>query len=189
MIEDCDTVDIVRFIIGLFSEALGEEEDRVITVGTGVGQPTGYASGGLGIQCQAVGGNLGFDDIIDLIYLLPAKWKKAASFYVHKNNIRELRKLKDSENRYIWMDSPAPGQPSTIYGYPVIEDNNLSEAEIYFGDLKKAYYLGDRKRMTVKISNDESKAFEQDQTAIRVVQRVAGTVVRPTGLKCLNSIP
>jgi len=43
--------------------------------------------------------------------------------------------------------------------------------------------------MTVKISQDESQAFQKDQTAIRVVQRIGGTVVRPTALKCLNSIP
>lgn len=169
------------------------ELSRVTTVGTGVGQPTGYASGGLGITCQAVTGNLSFDDIIDLIYLLPTKYRKRgnAKFYIHTNNIKELRKLKDSDARYIWLDAVAQGQPSTIYGYPVIEDNNLPLSEVYFGDMRQAYLRGIRhKTMRVLISQTATvETWEKDRTGIRVVQRAAGTIVRPNALKCLNSIP
>ena len=69
------------------------------------------------------------------------------------------------------------------------DTNNLPESEIYFGDLKYAYWMGDRQKMTVKISQDTTQAFTQDQTAIRVVSRIAGTVVEARALKCLNTIP
>jgi len=183
------TFDVVKLIISLFSEALGNEEDRVITAGTGAAQPTGYASGGLGIQAVACGGNLSFDDIINLIYLLPQKYQKNATFTVHRSNIRELRKITDTNGRYLWQEPLSAGQPATIYGHPVREDNNLSEAEIYFGDFKHAYWLGDRSQMAVKISTDTTEAFTKDETAIRVVQRIAGTVVEARALKVLNGIP
>ena len=183
------TFDVVKLIIELFAEALGTEEDRVITAGTGAAQPTGYASGGLGIQAVACAGNLDFDDIINLIYLLPQKYQKNAIFTVHRNNISQLRQVKDTNGRYIWQEPLSLGQPATIYGHAVIEDNNLGEDEIYFGDFKHSYWLGDRSQMAVKVSNDTETAFIKDQTAIRVVQRIAGTVVEPHGLKVLNTIP
>ena len=100
-----------------------------------------------------------------------------------------MRKIKDSNGRYLWQEPLSAGQPATVYGFPVIQDNNLSEAEIYFGDLRYAYWLGDRQQMTVKISQDTTEAFTKDQTAIRIVSRIAGTVVEARALKLLNSIP
>lgn len=188
LIADSTEIDVVDLIVSLFAEALGEEEDRVITVGNGTTEPEGYAVAS-GIGTRAVDGNLSFDDIIDLEYDLPQKYHKNAKFYVHRSNIRELRKLKDNDGRFIWQDPLAPTQPATIHGFPVFEDNNLSEAEMYFGDLKQAYWLGDRQKMTIKISQDTETAFTKDQTAIRVVARIAGTVVRVQALKKLNSIP
>lgn len=187
LIEDSTEIDVVKFIIQLFSEAIGNEEDAVITAGNGTTQPTGYSTAT--IASVACSGNLDFDDMINLEYLLPAKYNRGAKFYAHRNNIREMRKIKDSNNRYLWMDSVAPGQPATFHGFPVVEDNNLPESEIYFGDLKKAYWLGDRQMMTVKISNDTETAFTHDQTAIRVVSRIAGNVVLEAALRKLNSIP
>lgn len=189
LISDSTQINVVDLIISLFAEAIGIEEDRVITAGNGVGQPTGYASGGLGIQAVACAGNLDFDDIINLEYLLPNKYNVGAKFYVHRNNIREMRKIKDTNGRYLWQEPLAAGQPATFHGFPVVQDNNLSEAEIYFGDLKYAYWLGDRQQMSVKISQDTTEAFTKDLTAVRVVARIAGNVVEPRALKVLNGIP
>ena len=42
--------------------------------------------------------------------------------------------------------------------------------------------------MTVKISQDTTQAFTRDQTAIRVVERIAGTVVLTASLKKLTGV-
>lgn len=44
LVEDCDTFDVVRLIIELFAERIAEEEDKVITSGSGTGQPTGLTN-------------------------------------------------------------------------------------------------------------------------------------------------
>jgi HK97 family phage major capsid protein len=188
LIADSTDIDVVNFIIRLFSEAIGEEEDRVITRGNGTSEPTGFATATISSRSVA-GSNLSFDDLINLEYDLPQKYHRNAKFYVHRNNIRELRKMKDSQGRYLWQDPVSASSPATFHGYPVIEDNNLSESEIYFGDLKMAYWLGDRQQMTVKISQDTETAFTKDQTAIRVVSRIAGNVVRAQALRKLTNIP
>ena len=55
--------------------------------------------------------------------------------------------------------------------------------------MKQAYWLGDRQKMTVKISNDTETAFTKDQTAIRVVSRIAGNVVNGFAVKKITNIP
>jgi len=166
-VEDCDTFDVVKLIIGLFADEMAQEEEKVMTAGT----------------------DLDFDDVIGLIYALPSKYRMRAVFLSHNANIRELRKVKDSQNRYIWMDSPAPGQSATIHGYPVYENNHLPESEIYFGDFKLGYWLGDRKRMTVTVSREAGTAWEKDQVGIRVVERIAGNCILEAAMRKLTSIP
>lgn len=191
LVEDSTEIDVIDLIVTLFSEALQREEDKVITTGNGTTQPTGLttALAATTISSVTCAGNLSFDNMINLEYSLPQKYQTAAKFLVHRNNIRELRKLKDDNGRYYWMEPVAVGQPATFHGYPVIENNNLPEATIFFGDYKMGYWLGDRKKMSVKITQETETAFVRDQTAIRVVQRIAGNVVLGEAMKALISIP
>jgi len=187
LIADSDQIDVVKTIISLFATEISIKENQAIAAGTGVGQPTGLVTATItNVTCS---GNLDFDDIIDLIYALPSGYRPNASFLVHNANIKELRKIQDGSGRYIWQDAMGQGLTATIYGYPVYECNHLPESEIYFGDFKRGYYLGDRQRMTVKITQDSETAFTKDLTGIRVVARLAGNVVLADAIRCLNSIP
>ena len=190
LIEDATDFDVVRLIVSLFSEAIGEEEDRVIWRGNGTTQPTGIVVARVAgaIAAIAAGGALSYDDVINLTYSLPGKYHRNAKYYCHRNLIRELRKLKDSNNQYLWQPSQQAGEPPTLGGYPVVEASQLPEKEMYFGDLKQTYWLGDKGQMTVKISQDTTQAFTRDQTAIRVVHRVAGNVVLGEACKALTGL-
>ncbi|TAK94174.1 phage major capsid protein [Patescibacteria group bacterium] len=189
LIEDSQEIDIVNFIVGLFAERIGDEEDRVIAMGNGTTEPTGFTTSGNGVATIANNGALSFDNVINLEFALPSRYTQNAKFYTSRKTTRELRKLKDSYGRYLWTDPVAVGQPATFHGYPVIENTHIPDTMIAFGDLKKAYWLGDRQRMTVKVSQDTETAFVHDQTAIRIVERIAGTVVQPYALKLLTNIP
>lgn len=191
LIEDSTEVDIVNFIIGLFSEAIGEEEDRVVWRGNGTTEPTGIVTAQAAGTIAGISGAAGLtvEILIDLVHALPAKYSKNAKLYLHRNNIREMRKLKDSNGRYYWVDPVTSSTLPQFMGYPVVETNELPEAQIYFGDLKQTYWLGDRQRMTVKVSNDTETAFTKDQTAIRVVSRVAGNVVLGAACRAITAIP
>jgi HK97 family phage major capsid protein len=76
-----------------------------------------------------------------------------------------------------------------MLGKAVYENDYVGEATILFGDFKRAYALGDRKKMTVKVTQDTETAFTKDQTAIRVVARIAGNVWDDRALVALISIP
>lgn len=181
--------DLVNLIINMFAQKLAEERERVVVAGSGVAQPTGIFTAAAVATINATATGLTFDDIINLIYTLPAKYRANASFIIHNNVVRELRILKDGNNRYLWQDAVAPGQPATIYGYPVIEVYDCPEDEIAFGDYKFGYWLGDRQRMSVKVSQDTETTFTQDKTAIRVVERYGGDVIVPNAIRKLIAIP
>jgi len=190
LIEDSVDIDIVKFIISLFSEAIGEEENRVIWVGNGTTQPTGIvtARAAAAIPTFVAPGGLCFDAIIDLVYALPGAYHKNAKFYIHRQNIRNIRKLKDLDNRYLWAESQIKGEPPTLIGFPVIESNQISADEMFFGDMKKTYWLGDKNRLSVKVTQDTETAFTKDQTAIRVVERIAGNVVLGNAMRSMTGI-
>ena len=185
---DDSAFDLTNVLVRRFAEKIAEEEDHVIINGSGVGRPTGIFVNA-NVATRACAGNLDFDDIIDLIYDLPVKFRSKAEFIVHPTNVRELRKLKDTTGRYLWQDPVSVGQPSTIHGYPVIENYWAPESQISFGDYRYGYWLGDRQNMTVKITNDTETTFTQDKTAIRVVERIGGDVIFPNAIRKLITIP
>jgi HK97 family phage major capsid protein len=188
LLGDCDTFDILALVRTLFAERIAREEDRVISVGSGTGQPTGLSNCG-SFPAVTCSGNLDFNDIIDLMYTVPAKYRIGASFLVHNENIGELRKVQDGNNRYIWQDAVAPGQPDTIYGYPVYENQHIGEATIYFGNWKEVYILGDRQQMTLQTTQTTETAWYKDLTSVRVVERIAGTCVNVKAGAKLQTIP
>lgn len=188
LIEDSDIFDVVQMIINQFAEAIADEEERVIWVGNGTTQPQGIDSAGTIGTVAAV--NQDFDDLITLHYQLPRKYRRNAAFFANDATIANIRKLKDSNNNYIWVNhSPTAnvtGSPGSILGKPVISSDWVPDNTIFFGDMKIAYFLGDRKRMAVKISQDTTEAFTKDETAIRVVSRLGGQVVQPLAARELT---
>tara|TARA_R110000868_G_scaffold234542_2_gene488254 strand:- start:1068 stop:1757 length:690 start_codon:yes stop_codon:yes gene_type:complete len=184
---DDSAFSLSEILVRRFATKIAEAEDKAIIAGSGSGQPTGLFTAT--VASITAGGNLGFDKIIDLITLLPVKYRKNAKFLVNPANVGELRKLKDSQGRYLWLDSLAPSAANSVLGYPVIESYWVPESQIMFGDYKEAYWLGDRQKMTVKITQDTETAFTQDKTAIRVVERIGGNVVFADALRKITSIP
>jgi HK97 family phage major capsid protein len=61
--------------------------------------------------------------------------------------LKQIRKLKDTTNQYLWSPGLAGGQPETILGKPVIINNNMAVPAttvkaILFGDFSY-YYIAD----------------------------------------------
>ena len=189
LIDDSDQIDVVQLIITLFAEKIAEEEERVITRGNGTTEPTGLEQARIDATIASRAAvNQDFDDIIDLEHDLPSKYRRNAVYLVHNEDIRELRKLKDSDGRYLWADPVADGQPATFHGKKAFENNHLVLGTLFFGDFRRGYWLGDRQRMTVKISQDTTQAFTQDMTAIRIVFRIAGNVVFANAIRALTGL-
>lgn len=185
--EDVIQFNLIDKVVQMLSDAIAEEEDRVITTGNGTGQPVGIRNCSIG-SIASTTGQLSFDDMINLIYLLPAKYRQNAVILATNKNIREMRKLKDSQGRYLWQEAIAQGQTETFYGYPIFENNNLSDSEIYFGNLKRLYTLGTKNGISLTISNTAGDAWTKDLTGIRVVLREGGNCVLENACRKLTGI-
>lgn len=180
-------INLANFVIELFAEAIAAEEDKAFFTGSGTGRPRGITQETL--TTVAAGATLDFDDIIDLIYSVPqaVRTKRSTAFVGNLTAMKLLRKVKDSNNDYIWRDggmfrgevAKGPGLPvAQCYGYSFYEQNDLGR-EIYFGDWK-FYLIGDRQQITVSRTREGGDAWRRDSTEYKAVERVDGRVVMTT---------
>jgi len=96
--------------------------------GTGTGEP-------LGVFCQSASGisaNRDFstgntttaisaDNLIEVKYALKAQYRNGAQWIFHRDAIKQIAKLKDGEEQYLWRQGLAAGAPDTILNLPVNE--------------------------------------------------------------------
>lgn len=71
-------------------------------------------------------------------YLLKKKYRSRADWLLHRDHIAYAAMMKDSQNNYIWKESLAAGEPSTLSGIPVEESEwmpNTFAASNYIGIL------------------------------------------------------
>jgi HK97 family phage major capsid protein len=187
------TIDIVRFIIERFAEAIATEEDNAFFTGNGTTQPTGLE--GQVTNSTAVGAAFNFDDINNLMYAVRQSVRRGpnTAFVGHQSVIQKIQQMKDGNNNYIWRiggtlnDGQTGRLPDTIYGIPVYEQNDLNQDRLYFGDFSK-YIIGDRQQLTVSTTDEGGDAWIRDHTDIKAVERVAGNVVLPGAFARLTGI-
>lgn len=187
LIED-SVYDLVTVLIRRFAQSILEIEERAFLVGNGTTQPEGLFTNS-SIAATAINANLTIDHLINLEYSLQKKFRKGAKYLINGVNVRELKKLKDTNGRYLWMDGNVQaGTPPTLNGYEVVDHDDVPEGQVMFGNFKLGYVIGDRKGITVKVTDDTETTFTQDKTAIRVVKRVGGIVVFPSYFKKLTGV-
>jgi len=188
LLEDAN-VDIAKFLITLFGEAIAREEDRVALKGnTGGTDPfDGLLYAANVAELSLASGNTSFsdvtaDDLLDLAMKVKTT-ERSRGVYVMNPEVRNvIKKLKDSNGNYIYQN-PGANAPATIWGYPVVEadqmpslsDDAADTAFIAFGNLKHIY-ITDRKKMTVATSTEA--AFTTDEVVVKVTQR-EGIAVAP----------
>lgn len=95
------------------------------TTGTGTGQPQGVLTAApIGVT-GATGSTLTctLDNVLDLIHSVDPVYRQGARFMCHDQTLQMLRKLKDTNGRYLWQpyDNGAVAGPpgDTIWGYPL----------------------------------------------------------------------
>lgn len=138
-----------------------EAEDAAFYSGNGTDKPSGLMNAPLattGDDARALGtlqnketasiGAVDADDLIDLVYMIKAGYRGASQFLCSTNTLAAIRKLKDSQNQYLWQPSVQAGEPSQVLGYGVVESNQVADIansanSVLFGDYKKAYKILD----------------------------------------------
>ncbi|MFJ7049042.1 phage major capsid protein [Streptomyces sp. NPDC101112] len=129
-------------------ERIGRRAARAWTTGTGVDQPEGLvtsaAVGKTGANGQTT--SVIYDDLIDLEHSVDSAYRANARYLMHDSTLKVIRKLKDSQQRPLWVPIPAPGFPATINGFEYTLDNSMpipaaSAKSIAFGDFRAGFLI------------------------------------------------
>lgn len=173
---------IYTYLTNLMSEQIALKEDLAFLTGSGTGQPTGITSYTLGYQpAAAVTG----DALINLFHHVKPADRVSACWIMSSQAVAEVRKIKDTTNRYLFAEAlTADGFP-TLMAKPVLETDQVGR-NILFGNLK-AYFIADRTsreggRISVRVSDQATvggySMFERNEVAIRVEERTDGELTR-----------
>jgi len=197
MLDDSE-IDIEAWLAGEVDVEFAYQEGKAFVSGDGVKKPRGlltYAAGGTnlhplgGIEVIPSGaaGAITGDGLLDLVYALPETFTGNAKFAMNRNTMLKIRKLKDSDNNYLWQPSLQAGQPSTLAGYaiadipdmPGVAANSLAVA---FGDFKRAYKILDRVGVRVLRDPYTKKPYVMFYTT----KRVGGGLENPECMKFMK---
>ena len=163
----------------LWPEAIAYFEDDAFINGSGVGEPLGYLNGGSLITVTQAGGtpDIVFEDVATMFSrMLPGSIQRAV-WIAAIDTFPTLAQMElSSGSPAVWLNNGiAGGPPMTILGRPVIftekvpavtNANQLSLVDFGY------YLLGDRQAMQFETSPHYK--FANDQTAVRIIERVDG---------------
>ncbi|HDZ8013878.1 TPA: phage major capsid protein [Citrobacter amalonaticus] len=139
-----------------------EQEDIAFTSGNGTKKPKGFlayastldpdktrAFGTLQHILSGAAAGVTADAIIKLVYTLRKVHRNGAKFMMNNNSLFAIRILKDSEGNYLWRPGLELGQPSSLVGYGVAENEQMPDIAadakaIAFGNFKRGYTIVDR---------------------------------------------
>jgi len=143
-------IDIEAYIQGLLAVRLGRITAKHFTVGTGTTQPHGIVVG----STQGVAGGAGtatsvtYDLLVDLEHSVDPAYRSApgVGFMMHDTTIKALRKIKDGNQRPIFVPgyeqgNPA-GAPDRLIGRPIYVSQEMAAMaanakSILFGQFSK----------------------------------------------------
>ena len=189
-------VALEAILVDSFSRARARKEETAFVVGTGHSnqQPEGILNGTTVTRVEgATADVIVVDDFLDLIYAVPAQYRRNGKILVPSTTELAMRKLKSggSEALYLWQPNVQAGQPATFAGYPVLAQEDIGPIGAslacdiaIFGDIQAGYRVVDRMGMKVQ------RLLELWATAglvgLLVSSRVTGGVIRADALRILN---
>lgn len=186
MVED-EGVDIISFLGENTGVSIGVKVNTDLTIGTGTSQPRGIAlDTTLGVTGgAAVAGAFTADNLIDLVYSVNQAYRRqpGCAWQMRDASIAAVRKLKDSQNRYLFEPSLQVGQPDNLLGFPLYSNPDvaavaLGARSVLFG-LAKKYFV--RQAGAVRLDRSDEFAFNADLITFRATLRLDGALVDTTG--------
>ena len=201
-----DTVfDIEGYYKRKTADRFMRKEEEAFVKGDGVEKPRGLitypetaANDHSGVE--AINGgtadDISADDILNLETQLKVFYRKGARFACNRFTLREIRKLKDSSNRYLYEHDKSFEKGSllaSLIGYPIsiLEDLDGPNAAgtfvtgnkvLYFGNFKQAYAI--RERTGYILTRDA--ITQPDIIKLYTLKRCGGGLVAGDAMKALK---
>lgn len=137
---------------------------------------------------------LDYDFVNGMIHAIAAPRRMGAAFFTNRTVLEIIRGVKDLQGRPLFIESTTPAQPSTLFGYPIIESEAMptsttvgsGEGFMVFGNLRNCVRIYDRQELIVDVTAqgyvNSVDLFSTDQVVVKHMRREAIIVARPAGL-------
>ena len=170
----------VPFVVEQATEEIARKISADLTTGSGTGQPQGVDLATTNTATSAAVNAWTADELIDVFHGIVSGYRKNAVWMLNDSTVQAFRKLKDGDGHYLWVPGMAAGVPDTLFGKPVVTDNDVmalgtGNESVIFGDLRRAYMVRIVGGMDVARSDDF--AFDTDLVTWRFVARADGALV------------
>ena len=199
---DDSAFDIEQWLADRVAEKFLRSESDAFVNGTGVNQPSGFLTKTLVANDSWTWGNIGYvatgiagdfdannpgDALIDLVYSLAAEYRAGSAFLMNSKTAGEVRKMKDNQGRFLWMEGLSAAQPPLLVGYPVMivedmPDIAVDSHSIAFGNFEKGYTIAERPDL--RILRDPYSA--KPNIMFYATKRVGGDVSDFAAIKTLK---
>jgi len=202
-------IDLWADATNRFARAYARQEDNLVFNETSGSSPKNKGItqvSGTNVVEIANLADLSFEDLVDMIYGVPSASGDNGRFFLNRTMLGEVMKMKDQNDRPLWLPGVASGAPATILNRPYeltevlnsVDDADAGEAIAVYGDLKFVT-LGERNSLSVKIfdtglvgdpddedQSDQINLMTQDAQAMRVVKRMNAIVRFPAAFSVLK---
>jgi len=169
------------------TEQFAVAEGAAFVTGTGVGKPEGFiTNASVGVTNSGSAAAITADGMLTLKHALKTAYARNANWAMNRTTLGSVRKLKGSDNNYLWVPGIANGAPNTIDGDPYIEVPDMaSEAAnakpLAYGDFRRAYTLVDR--IVMELLRDPYTQATSGNVRFIFRRRMGGMVTLPEAIR------
>ena len=181
-------VDIESFVNQRLATRLGRVTNKHFTIGSGVSQPRGLATAApVGVTAANGTSQVNaatYDSLVDLQHSVDPAYRRNAGFMMNDLSVRQVRKVKDQNNRPIFVpgyETGVPGgAPDTLLGAPITVNQDVAvmaagARSILYGDFS-AYKIRDVMGITLFRFTDSVYA-KKGQVGFLAWMRSGGNLV------------
>jgi HK97 family phage major capsid protein len=197
LLED-EQFGLQNYISTRVAEAKVLLEEEAFISGSGTGRPWGLLTrlnglGGTPQRFTTDGASITGNDLINLVYSQPTRYRRNSSFVMGTEAIRNIRLLRDGDTtgQYLWQPGLQAGEPQTILGYPVREvdaaalnSGVATDDDVgIFGDLRQYMVM---RRIGLQVKRLEELRALTDEVGFRFRFRVGGDTINNAAFKTIR---
>lgn len=189
-LQDVDWLDAEGFLQRKFAERLGRIHNQHFTTGTGTGQPQGIVTGAVSGVTAAGAAVFTADELIDLQHSVdPAYRNERSKFMLSDTALKQARKLKDSQNRYLFESKTTGDMPSLLAGSEYVVNPDMAVPatgvkSVLYGDYEAGYVV--RLVKAFELIRLEERYAEFGQVGFIAFDRADGLVQDNSAYKALT---
>jgi HK97 family phage major capsid protein len=122
--------NLASLIGSMLGERLGRIKNTKFTTGSGAGTPYGIVNASPVGKTTASAVAITSDELLDLMHSVDKAYRDqpGVGWMFHDQVALALRKLKDSDGRYHWVDGMDAGQPNSLFTKPVQINNDMASS-------------------------------------------------------------